>query len=66
VPAVKERPSYEGEVDQGTRRLALAAVAVLGLIIAGVVVLMSFSTLNVPFSVDGDKATYSHNLDSGK
>ena len=35
------------------------AVAVLSVIIAGIVILMSFSTVNTPMSVDGDKNTES-------
>ena len=31
-----------------------------------VVVVMSFSTTNTPFSINGKKALYSHNLPSGK
>ena len=60
---VKERPAYESPVDEGSRRMGLVAVAALGVIIAGVVILMAFSTINTPMSVDGDRATYSHNLD---
>jgi dolichyl-phosphate-mannose--protein O-mannosyl transferase len=52
---VKERPAYEGTVDQGSRRMGIAAVVVLTAIIAIVVVVMSFSTVNTPMSVDGDE-----------
>ena len=52
---MKELPSYEAPIDEGSRRLGLVAVAVLGVIIAGIVILMAFSTANTPMSVDGDK-----------
>ena len=41
-------------------------VAVLTAIVALVVVTLSYSTVNTPFSIDGKKAEYSHNIDSGK
>lgn len=41
-------------------------VAVLAAIIALVVITLSYSTVNTPFSIDGKKAEYSHDLDSGK
>ena len=34
-------------------------VAVLGVIIAGIVILMAFSTVNTPMSVDGDANEHS-------
>lgn len=56
---VKERPAYEGPVDEGSRRLGWVVVAVLGVIIAGIVILMAFSTVNTPMSVDGDANEHS-------
>jgi hypothetical protein len=41
-------------------------VAVLTAIVALVVVTLSYSTVNTPISIDGDKAQYSHDLPSGK
>jgi len=58
-PAVKERPVYEGPVDEGSRRLGLVVVAVLAVIIGLVVVVMAFSTVNTPMSVDGDANEHS-------
>jgi Flp pilus assembly pilin Flp len=49
-----------------SRGPALVAVAVLVAIIALVVITLSYSTVNTPFSVQGDQTEYSHNLDSGK
>ena len=65
---VRELAPYEAPVDQGSRRLGLVAVAVLTAIVASAVILMSFSTVNTPMSVNGHKAQYSHNLgsDSGE
>lgn len=59
VPAVKQRPAYEGPVDEASRRLGWVVVAVLGAIMALVVILLSFSTVNTPMSVDGDENTRS-------
>lgn len=56
---VKERPAYEGPVDEGSRRMGWVVVAVLGVIIAGIVILMAFSTVNTPMSVDGDANEHS-------
>ncbi|HEX4906309.1 MAG TPA: hypothetical protein VFU93_12715 [Acidimicrobiales bacterium] len=56
---MKERPAYEGPVDEGSRRLGWVVVAVLGVIIAGIVILMAFSTVNTPMSVDGDANQHS-------
>ena len=56
---VKERPAYEGPVDEGSRRMGWVVVAVLGVIIAGIVILMAFSTVNTPMSVDGDANLHS-------
>jgi hypothetical protein len=53
-------------MDQGARRLGIVAVAVLTAIVAAVVILMCFSTINTPMSINGDRAQYSHNLESGK
>jgi hypothetical protein len=66
LPGVRELAPYEAPVDQGARRLGLVAVAGLVAIVAGVVILMCFSTVNTPMSVNGHTAQYSHNLDSGK
>jgi hypothetical protein len=66
LPGVRELPVYEAPVDQGARRLGLVAVLVLTAIVAGIVILMCFSTVNTPMSINGHKAEYSHNLDSGK
>ena len=52
---MKELPAYEAPIEEGSRRLGLVAVAVLSVIIVGVVILMSFSTVNTPMSVDGDE-----------
>lgn len=54
--------------DETTRSNAPAwvAVAVLGAIIALVVITLAYSTINTPFSIDGHKAEHSHWLDSGK
>jgi hypothetical protein len=49
-----------------SKAVAWLVVAVLTAIVAIIVVTLSFSTVNTPTSVDGDKAQYSHNLDSGK
>lgn len=62
---MKERPAYEGPVDEGSRRLGLVVVAVLTVIIALVVILMAFSTVNTPMSVDGGQSTESQWIDSG-
>ena len=56
---VKERPAYEGPVDEASRRLGLVAVAVLGVIIAAIVIVMAYSTVNTPMSVDGDANLHS-------
>ena len=56
---MKERPAYEGPVDEGSRRMGWVVVAVLGVIIAGIVILMAFSTVNTPMSVDGDANEHS-------
>lgn len=61
-----ERIDRESPTDAGSRALGLVVVAVLTLIVALVVILMAFSTTNTPISVDGDKATYSRDLDSGE
>ncbi len=63
--AVKELPAYEGPVDEGSRRLGWAVVAVLTVIIGLVVVVMAFSTVNTPMSVDGDQNTRSQWFDGG-
>jgi hypothetical protein len=58
---------YEAPVDQGSRRMGLVAVAVLGVIIAFTVVLMAFSTVNTPMSVDADANLHSQWIeDSGE
>lgn len=57
---------HEAPADGGTKRLAMAVVAVLLAIVVVTVVTLSFSTRNTPFSIDGHKAQYSHNLLSGK
>jgi hypothetical protein len=54
------------EEHSASRAQAWVVVAVLAAIIALVVVTLSYSTVNTPFSVDGKTAQYSHNLDSGK
>jgi hypothetical protein len=54
------------EEQSASRAQALVVAAVLVGIIALVVVTLSYSTVNTPFSIDGKKAQYSHNLDSGK
>ena len=54
------------EEQSASRAQALVVVAVFAAIIALVVITLSYSTVNTPFSVDGDKAQYSHYLDSGK
>ena len=54
------------EEQSASRAQAWVVVAVLTAIIALVVVTLSYSTVNTPFSIDGKKAQYSHNLDSGK
>lgn len=64
VPAVKERPIYEGPVDEGSRRLGLVVVAALTVIIGLVMVIMAFSTVNTPMSVDGDENTESQWIDN--
>lgn len=54
------------EEQSASRAQAWVVVAVLTAIIALVVVTLSYSTVNTPFSVDGKKAEYSHDIDSGK
>ena len=54
------------EEKSASRAQGWVVVAVLAGIIALVVVTLSYSTVNTPFSIDGKKAQYSHNLDSGK
>ena len=54
------------EEQSASRAQGWAVVAVLTAIIALVVVTLSYSTVNTPFSIDGKKAQYSHNLESGK
>jgi len=54
------------EEQSASRAQAWVVAAVLVAIIALVVVTLSYSTVNTPFSIDGKKAQYSHNLDSGK
>lgn len=61
-----ERIDRESPTDAGSRAQGLAVVAVLTLIVCLVVVLMAFSTTNTPMSIDGKKAIYSHDLDSGE
>jgi hypothetical protein len=56
--------AHEAVADSGTKRLAMLAVVVLLGIVAVAVVMLSFSTRNTPFSIDGHKAVYSHNLPS--
>ena len=63
---MRELAPYEAPVEEGARRLGIVAVAVLTAIIAGIVILMCFSTVNTPMSVDGDRAEFSHNLESGE
>lgn len=55
----------ESPTDAASRALGLVVVAVLALIVALVIILMAFSTTNTPMSVNGKKAIYSHDLDSG-
>lgn len=53
--------------DESTSKApALVAVAVMVAIVALVVITLSYSTVNTPFSVDGKKAQHSQFLDSGK
>ena len=54
------------EEQSASRAPAWVVVAVFAAIIALVVVTLSYSTVNTPFSIDGKKAQYSHNLPSGK
>ena len=54
------------EEQTASKAQAWVVVIVLGAIIALIVITMSYSTVNTPFSVDGKKAQYSHNLDSSK
>lgn len=58
APAPTEAP-----VGAGLRGQALAVVAALAAIIVIVVVTLAFSTSNTPMSVDGDRATYSSDLE---
>ena len=53
----------EAPVDAGLRGQAWAAVAVFASIIAVVVLTFSFSTHNTPMSIDGDRSTYSSQLE---
>ena len=55
----RELPSYEAPVDPAARSLGLVVAITLGVIIAFVCILMAFSTLNTPHSIDGDGNTYS-------
>lgn len=64
MPAVRERPVYEGPVDEGSRRLGLVVVAVLTIVIGLFMVIMAFSTVNTPMSVDGGENTESQWMDS--
>jgi hypothetical protein len=53
--------------DESTSKApALVVVAVLTAIVALVVITLSYSTVNTPFSIDGHKAQHSQFLDSGK
>ena len=54
------------EEQSASRAQAWVVVAVFTAIIALVVVTLSYSTVNTPFSVDGKKSEYSHYIDSGK
>ena len=54
------------EEQSASRAQAWVVVAVFFAIAALIVITLSYSTVNTPFSVDGDKAEYSHYLDSGK
>ena len=55
--------STDAPAGDGLRGQALAIVLTLGAIIAVVVLTFSFSTHNTNMSVDGDRATFSHNLE---
>lgn len=55
--------STEAPADAGLRGQGLAVVAVLAAIIAVVVLTFSFSTHNTRMSIDGDRATYSSQID---
>jgi len=54
------------EEQSASRAQAWVVVVVLAAIIGLVVVTLSYSTVNTPFSIDGKKAQLSHNLPSGK
>jgi hypothetical protein len=45
---------------------AIVVVVVFAAIIALVVITLAYSTTNTPFSVNGKKTEYSHDLPSGK
>jgi len=55
----RELPDYEAPVDPANRSLGIVLVAVLTVIAVFVCILMAFSTLNTPHSIDGDSNTYS-------
>ena len=53
----------DGPADAGLRGQAWAIVITLAAIIAVVVLTFSFSTHNTPMSIDGDRATFSGELE---
>ncbi|HVM55133.1 MAG TPA: hypothetical protein VM262_18250 [Acidimicrobiales bacterium] len=50
---------YEAPVDPANRSLGFVLVVVLSAIIAIVCIVMAFSTVNTPHSIDGDRNIYS-------
>ena len=55
--------STDGAADAGLRGQAWAIVITLAAIIAVVVLTFAFSTHNTPMSIDGDRATFSGELE---
>lgn len=68
LPPVIEHVATESPTDPASRAIGLVLAIALAAIVGFIMILMAFSTTNTPMSVDGDRATYSHNLesDSGK